>query len=43
MDLLAYERNGYQRFLPADIKHYLASSRKGLYSRVCEPVPPHSL
>jgi hypothetical protein len=24
VDLLAHERNGYQRFLPADIKHYLS-------------------
>ena len=23
MDLLAYERNGYRRFLPVNIKHYL--------------------
>jgi hypothetical protein len=24
VDLLAHERNRYQRFLPADIKHYLS-------------------
>ena len=23
VDLLAHERNGYRRFLPTDIKHYL--------------------
>ena len=24
VDLLAHERNGYRRFLPTDIKHYLS-------------------
>jgi hypothetical protein len=28
VDLLAHERNGYQRFLPADIKHYLSHQGK---------------
>ena len=35
VDLLAHERNEYRRFLLADIKHYLAASRKVYIRHVC--------
>ena len=35
VDLLAYERNGYRRFLPTDTE--------SLYSRVCELATPRSV
>jgi len=31
VDLLAHERNGYQRFLPTDIKHYLGRITEKVY------------
>jgi hypothetical protein len=32
VELLAHKRNGYRRFLLADIKHYLSSITENIYT-----------